>query len=126
MNSGWMTGLAVTVVLAGTGVLAQEAPPPPPGAVEKTTTTTTTTTWTVRPEDRTVIHDYVVREKPVPQPIQEKIVVGDPVPDAVELHPVPDEIVARVPSAGRYEYFDWEGRMVFVDPDTRRVVQIVD
>jgi hypothetical protein len=31
-----------------------------------------------------------------------------------------------VPEAQRYQYFDWKGRMVFVDPDSRRVVQIVD
>ena len=79
---------------------------------------------TIQPEQRTVIHDYVVKEKPAK--IREKIAVGVEVPQDVELQPVPEEIVQKVPSVQRYQYFDWDGHAVFVDPDSRKVVQIVD
>ena len=46
-------------------------------------------------------------------------------PQGVELQPVPEEIYTKVPDARRYEYFDWNGRVVFVDPGSRKVV-IVD
>jgi hypothetical protein len=90
------------------------------------TSETTTTTWTVKPEERTVIKDYVVKEKIRPERVKTEITVGAPVPAEVRLQPVPEEIYVKVPEARRYQYFDWDGRVVFVDPDSRKVVQIVD
>jgi len=121
-----MAGIATAAVIAGTSAMAQdEAPPGPPrGTMEKTTTTTTT--WTVQPEERTVIHDYIGRARIRPEAVREEVTIGAPVPTDVELQPVPEEIYAKVPEAQRYEYFDWNGRVVFVDPDSRKVVQIVD
>jgi hypothetical protein len=123
MKRIWMAGIAAAAMIAGTSAMAQDEAPP--GATQKTTTTTTTT-WTVRPEEKTVIHDYVVKEKVRPESINEEISVGTAVTADVELQPVPEEIYASVPEARHYEYFDWNGRMVFVDPDSRQVVQIVD
>lgn len=143
MKRLWIAGLAAAGLLAGSA-MAQDQPPmpqegPPPGSQEgppptpqegpppgRTETTTTTTTWTVRPEERTVIHDYVVREKMRPVRVQQDLMVGAPAPEDIQLQPVPEEIYTSVPEARRDEYFDWNGRMVFVDPDTRRIVQIVD
>jgi len=123
MKRLWMAGIAAAAMIAGTSAMAQDEAPP--GAMEKSTTTTTTT-WTVAPQERTVIHDYVVKEKVRPERIKEDVVIGAPVPTDVELQPVPEEIYSRVPESRRYQYFDWNGRVVFVDPDSRKVVQIVD
>ena len=123
MKRLWIAGLTAAGVIAGTSVMAQDEAPP--DAMQKSTTTTTTT-WTVRPEERTVIHDYVVKERVRPEAVKEDIVIGAPVPTDVELQPVPEEIYTKVPEARRYRYFDWNGRVVFVDPDSRKVVQIVD
>ncbi|HEY3777247.1 MAG TPA: DUF1236 domain-containing protein [Rhizomicrobium sp.] len=123
----WMAGVATAGLLAATGALAQDEQPmegPPPNHNE--TTTTTTTTWSVRPEERTVIHRYIEKERVKPVEVHESLAVGVPVPPDVDLQPVPEEIYTSVPEARRYQYFDWNGRMVFVDPDTRKVVQIVD
>ena len=118
-----MAGLAAAALAAcGSAALAQDESPPPAGM----TTETTTTTWTVKPEERTVIHDYVVKEKIRPAPVREEVTIGAPVPTGVELNPVPEEIYTSVPETRRYEYFDWDGRMVFVDPDSRKVIQIVN
>lgn len=112
MRRIWFAGLAAAGLLASGSAFAQME--------------TTTTTWTVKPEERTVIKDYVVKEKIRPEPIKEEVTIGAPVPADVTLQPVPEQIYARVPEARRYQYFDWDGRVVFVDPDTRKVVQIVD
>jgi len=124
MNRVWMAGFATVALLAGSSVaMSQDEDQPMAGT---TTKTTTTTTWTVRPEERTVIHNYVVKEKIPSETVKEEVVVGAPVPTDVELQPVPEEIYTSVPETRRYEYFDWNGRMVFVDPDSRKVVQIID
>jgi hypothetical protein len=123
MKRLWIAGLTAAGVMAGTSAIAQDEAPA--GAMEKQTTTTTTT-WTVKPEERTVIHDYVVKERVRPERVKEEISVGMPVPTDVEMQPVPEEIYGKVPEARNYQYFDWNGRVVFVDPDSRRVVQIVD
>lgn len=112
MRRIWFVGLAAAGLLTSASAFAQME--------------TTTTTWTVKPEERTVIKDYVVKEKIRPEPIKEEVTIGAPVPADVTLQPVPEEIYARVPEARRYQYFDWDGRVVFVDPDSRKVVQIVD
>ena len=122
MKRLWIAGIAAAGVFAGFQALAQDTAPPP-GMTQETTTTTT---WTVRPEERTVIHDYVVKEKVRPAPIREEVTVGTAVPPDVELQPVPEEIYTSVPEAKRYEMFNWNGRVVFVDPDSRKIVQIVD
>ena len=123
MKRLWMAGFAAAALLSGGSVaMSQDEPPPGPGM----TTETTTTTWTVKPEERTVIHDYVVKEKVRPEGVSEDVVIGGPVPSDIELQPVPEQIYTSVPESRRYEYFDWNGRVVFVDPDTRKVVQIVD
>jgi hypothetical protein len=123
MKRLWIAGFAAAGVMAATSVMAQDEAPA--GSMEKQTTTTTTT-WTVRPDERTVIHDYVVKERVRPETVKEDVVIGAPVPTDVELQPVPEEIYTKVPEARRYQYFDWNGRVVFVDPDSRKVVQIVD
>ena len=114
MKRTWLVGLAAVGLLASGSAFAQMS------------TETTTTTWTVKPEERTVIKDYVVKEKIRPAPIKEEVTIGAAVPADVTLQPVPEEIYTRVPEVRRYQYFDWDGRVVFVDPDSRKVVQIVD
>lgn len=124
----WIAGLATAGLLA-TGALAQDEQPmdqgPPPGSHSETRTTTTTT-WTVRPEERTVIHDYIEKERVRPVEVHENVAIGTAVPPDVELQPVPEAIYTSVPEVRHYQYFDWDGRMVFVDPDSRKVVKIVD
>jgi hypothetical protein len=116
-----IAGVAAAGILAGFPAMAQDEAPPP-GMTQETTTTT----WTVKPEERTVIHDYVVKEKVRPAPIREEVTIGAAVPTDVELQPVPEAIYTQVPEAKRYEMFDWGGRVVFVDPDSRKIVQIVE
>ncbi len=50
--------------------------------------------------------------------VQERVVVGEPLPTTVELRPVPQYT--------EYRYAVVNDRRVIVDPRTRRVVKIID
>ncbi|MBB4040990.1 hypothetical protein GGR34_002649 [Microvirga flocculans] len=98
----------------------------PAGAQTSVTTTTTETTGsiTIAPEKRTIIHKQLGTTKPVT--IKERVTVGATVPDTVELQSVPETIVSEVPAVKGYRYFVYNGEVVLVDPQTRKVVTIVE
>lgn len=50
--------------------------------------------------------------------VRERVVVGEPLPEAVELRPVPNYT--------QYRYAVVNDRRVIVEPRTRRVVKIID
>ena len=84
------------------------------------------TTLIIQPEQRTVIQEYIIREHVKPMVLKEQIEIGTAIPQDVELAPTPEAIYTKIPASKRYQYFDWNGHAVFVDPDSRRVVQIVE
>ena len=51
----------------------------------------------IAPEQRTVIRDYVVKEKIRPYRMQSRVTVGATLPAEVELAPVPGDLGADVP-----------------------------
>jgi hypothetical protein len=76
---------------------------------------------TFAPEQRTRIKEYVVKERVAP--VRERITVGATVPAAVELHTVPAD---WGPSVSRYRYVYSNDNIYFVEPDSRRVVHVID
>jgi hypothetical protein len=80
-------------------------------------------TIVVEPNQRTVIREYVVKQKVKPITIKEKVVVGATLPTDVALVTVPSE---WGPSFSKYRYVYWDNRVVLVEPSSRRVVHIVD
>lgn len=100
-------------------------------AIAQTSVTTTTTTSpattgsiTIAPEQRTVIRQKLSSTKPVM--VQEKVTVGWTVPQSVELQPVPETIVTDIPSVKGYRYFVSEGHVVLVEPQSRKVVTVIE
>lgn len=96
------------------------------GAMAQSTVVTTTGTGhaaavQIEPEDRTKIRTYVTEHKV--RPVQQKIVVGQPVPREVELEAVPAD---WGPSLTKYRYVYSGERVMLVDPGTRTVVQEID
>ena len=96
------------------------------GAMAQSTVVTTTGTGhaaavQIEPEYRTKIRTYVTEHKV--RPVQQKIVVGQPVPREVELEAVPAD---WGPSLTKYRYVYSGERVMLVDPSTRTVVQEVD
>jgi hypothetical protein len=98
----------------------------PAGAQTSVTTTTTETTGsvTIAPEKRTVIRQQLGSTAPVT--IKERVTVGATVPETVELRSVPETIVSDIPSVKGYRYFVYNDDVVLVDPQTRKVVTIVE
>jgi hypothetical protein len=95
-------------------------------AMAQSTVVTTTGTGhaaavQIEPEYRTKIRTYVTEHKV--RPVQQKIVVGQPVPREVELEAVPAD---WGPSLTKYRYVYSGERVMLVDPATRTVVQEID
>jgi uncharacterized protein DUF1236 len=91
------------LLLAGTGVAAAED-------------------IVVTPEQDTVIREYVVREHvvPVAPPPDFDVTVGATIPEAVEIRPL------NVPEMQtQYDYVILGDRTVLVEPQTRRIIHIV-
>jgi hypothetical protein len=80
-------------------------------------------TIVVAPEQRTVIKEYVVKEKVRPFKFQSRVTVGTTLPADVELAPVPE---TWGPSFRSYRYVYTGDDVVLVDPSSRRVVEIID
>jgi hypothetical protein len=80
-------------------------------------------TVVVAPEQRTVIKDYVVKEKVKPYKLQSRVSVGATLPADVELAPVPE---TWGPTFRSYRYVYTGDDVVLVDPSDRRVVHVID
>ena len=77
----------------------------------------------IAPPQRTMIKEYVVKEKVKPLTLKERVTVGVTLPADVELVSVPE---TWGPSVTKYRYVYWDNRVVLVEPSSRRVVQIID
>jgi Protein of unknown function (DUF1236) len=77
----------------------------------------------IAPEQRTVIRDYMVKEKIRPYRMQSRVTVGATLPAEVELAPVPE---TWGPTFRSYRYVYTGDDVVLVDPSSRRVVEIID
>ncbi|HEX3943283.1 MAG TPA: DUF1236 domain-containing protein [Rhizomicrobium sp.] len=99
---------AAAVLLAGGYAIAQDA------------------TLTIEPAHRTIIKQYVVKEHVRPVVVKESLGVGTVLPEDVTLQPVPDAWSTEIPEVSHYDYVDWNGKVVFVEPKTRKVVSIID
>jgi hypothetical protein len=76
------------------------------------------------PSQRTVIYREV-RRRPVAVAPQVELRVGAPIPQAVELYPVPEELYVEAPQLRRYRYFNVHNQVVLVDPETSEIVEII-
>ncbi len=73
------------------------------------------------PEQRTVVREYVQRQRPVE--FRERVTVGATLPTDVEIHEVP---AAWGPSVSNYRYVYSGNNVYFVEPGSRRVVHVLD
>ena len=74
----------------------------------------------IAPEQETVIREYVTTHKvdPVELPADVQVTVGSTLPDTVELHTL------DVPDV-KYSYVVVDGKTVLVEPDTRKIVHVI-
>jgi hypothetical protein len=77
----------------------------------------------VEPEQRTVIKEYVVKERVAPVRVKERISVGARLPADVELRSVP---TTWGPKLSKYRYVYSDDHVYLVEPSNRTVVQVID
>jgi hypothetical protein len=104
MRREFITGFTALSLFAGSQVWAQEV-------------------IRISPDQRTVIKEYVVKEKVKPVVVKERLTVGATVPADVTLTPVPS---TWGPSFTRYRYIYSNNNVVLVDPANRHVVEVID
>ena len=80
-------------------------------------------TVVIEPEQRTVIKEYIVKEKVAPVRVQERIAVGARLPADVELRAVPP---TWGPKFSKYRYVYSDDRVYLVEPSNRTVIQVID
>jgi hypothetical protein len=80
-------------------------------------------TVVIEPEQRTLIRDYVVKERVAPVTVKEKVSVGARLPADVELRTVPS---TWGPKLSKYRYFYSDNHVYLVEPSNRTVVQVID
>ncbi len=95
--------LAITVLLAGTAFASAQ-------------------TVVISPEQETVVREYVTTHPvEVVRPSNFELVVGAIIPDILK----PGELAENTLD-NRYQYVVMDGRTVLIEPETRRIVHIID
>jgi hypothetical protein len=95
--------IAATMLLAGTAVAAAQ-------------------TVVVTPEQETVVREYVTTNPVVVErPSNFELVVGAIVPDILKPGELADNTLDQ-----KYQYVVMDGRTVLIEPETRKVVHIID
>jgi catalase (peroxidase I) len=80
-------------------------------------------TVVIEPEQRTLIREYVVKEKVSPVTVKERISVGATLPVDIELRSAP---AAWGPKLSKYRYVYSDNHVYLVEPSNRTVVQIIE
>ena len=95
--------IAATILLAGTAVAAAQ-------------------TVVVTPEQETVVREYVKTNPVVVQrPSNFELVIGAIIPDIFKPGALAENTLPN-----RYQYVQMDGRTVLIDPQTRKVVHIIE
>jgi hypothetical protein len=76
------------------------------------------------PEQRTTVYTTITKQKVRAAPAGVTFSVGAVVPAEVELYAMPAAV--EVPTIRRYRYTVWNDQVVLVDPQSRKVVQIIE
>ncbi|MBZ9653531.1 DUF1236 domain-containing protein [Phyllobacterium lublinensis] len=95
--------IAITILLAGTAIAAAQ-------------------TVVVTPEQETVVREYVTTNPVVVErPSNFELVIGAIIPDVFKPGALADNTLPN-----KYQYVQMDGRTVLIDPQTRKVVHIIE
>ncbi len=118
--------LVTAAFLAAAPALAQTPTPGGPATVEEVAKQPLTAEKQL--EVKTSIARYSRALKPgqdLPK-ISDKLTVGATVPGSIELISLPQDTVTEVPTTTSYRFVLMREGIAVVDPDTRKVVQIIE
>jgi hypothetical protein len=77
-------------------------------------------------DQRRVIRERVVQMQTCRQELRIDFSIGIPLPRAVEVCEFPAEVIAEVPEVRSYRYVVRGDDVVIVDPEERRIVEVID
>jgi hypothetical protein len=77
-------------------------------------------------QQTTIVQDFSADEIAPAPSVSFDVATGVVVPDTVELHPLPANVIAVVPDYSGYQYFRTsEGQIVIVSPDSKKIVTVL-
>jgi hypothetical protein len=115
--------LAVAAIIGAIGApVAASAQSETTTGAARGNTVVITETDGIAPDQRPAFREYVIRQQVPKFTVPDRIVVGAVLPDAgITYYDVPQSIAQTT-----HRYTVVNGQTVLVDPDTRRIVQLVD
>ena len=77
-------------------------------------------------EQEFIIREIVLKDLNVPKvkPDAPEI-IGDAVPENIELHPIPPEVAAKVPQVKSHEFFVKDDMIILVSPSDRLIADVI-
>lgn len=113
-------GFVMAAPLVGAMLLCNPAEAQAPTAPGATRTVNLTL------EQRHVIRELVKELKVEPSQDEPKVVAGDELPSTATLQPVPPLIGQKVPSIKSHRLYVTQSRILIVDPQDQKVVEVIE
>ena len=110
------SGLTALCASSYENVQAQGAAPPAVAPAPRLTLTA---------EQEYIIREIVLKDLNVPKENSAPETVGDVVPDDVKLHPLPPDVIQKVPQARSHSFFLKDDEIILVSPSDRRVANVI-
>ena len=128
MKTSFRHGMFALVLFAGVGPAFAQIGSTPPTTQDGTIGRgdPRATELRLTEAQRGAIADAVRRDNKAAEPSVSFVAsVGAPVPPAIELYILPDQVLAEVPATKRVKYTVMKNQLLLVDPTTMRVVDII-
>jgi hypothetical protein len=110
------SGLTALCASSYENVQAQGAAPPAVAPAPRLTLTA---------EQEYIIREIVLKDLNVPKENSAPETVGDVVPDDVKLHPLPPDVIQKVPQARSHSFYVKDDEIILVSPSDRRVANVI-
>jgi hypothetical protein len=109
-------GLTALCAVSSENVQAQGTAPPAVAPAPRLTLTA---------EQEYIIREIVLKDLNVPKEDSAPETVGDVVPDDVKLHPLPPDVIQKVPQARSHSFYVKDDEIILVSPSDRRVADVI-
>ena len=109
-------GLTALCAASSENVQAQGTAPPAVAPAPRLTLTA---------EQEYIIREIVLKDLNVPKEDSAPETVGDVVPDDVKLHPLPPDVIQKVPQARSHSFYVKDDEIILVSPSDRRVADVI-
>jgi len=80
---------------------------------------------TLTAEQEYIIREIVLKDLNVEKENSGPETVGDVVPDDVKLHPLPPDVIQKVPQARSHSFYIKDDEIILVSPSDRRIANVI-